>query len=114
MLKNIFVYMLLMLAVTFIGTAIARPETAAEAARQLPAFELMGLPITPVQVQVVGSAHVREQSPAAMLVIAGMPASPHQLAVLTPRPPTAAVPPSTPGSSGMAGTITSAASPAPM
>jgi hypothetical protein len=52
----------------------------------LPSYEVMGFPITPHQISVVGSAHVEEQSPSPSLVMAGMPASPHQIAVLTPRP----------------------------
>jgi hypothetical protein len=45
----------------------------------------MGFPIAPHQISIVGSAHVEEQSPSRSLVMAGMPASPHQIAVLTPR-----------------------------
>ena len=61
-----------------LGGAVA---TAAE----LPTFEVMGFPITQHQVAVVGSAHVQERSPTATLTLAGMPASPHQIAALTPR-----------------------------
>jgi hypothetical protein len=56
------------------------------AATELPTFEKMGFPITLHQVQVVGPAHVQERSPTPTLTLYGMPASPHQLAVLTPRP----------------------------
>jgi hypothetical protein len=87
-LRTICVYTLLMLAMAFIGTALARPQTAGIAARELPSYELMGMPITPVQMQVLGSAHVRESSPALALAVDGVPASPHQVAVLTPRPRT--------------------------
>jgi hypothetical protein len=52
------------------------------AAAELPTFELMGFPITP---QVVGSAHVQEQVANSRLTLGEMPASPHQMAVLTPR-----------------------------
>ena len=52
----------------------------------LPSYEVMGFPITPHQISVVGSAHVEEQPHSASLMMAGMPASPHQVAVLTPRP----------------------------
>jgi len=55
-------------------------------AAALPSYEVMGFPITLHQISVVGSAHVEEQSPSPSLVMAGMPASPHQVAVLTPRP----------------------------
>ena len=49
-------------------------------ATELPAYEAAGLPISPVQAQVLGAANVGQVSP--------MPtstASPHQLSVLTPR-----------------------------
>ena len=49
-------------------------------AAELPTYETTGLPISAVQVQVLGAAHVREQSPAPTST-----ASPHQLRVLTPR-----------------------------
>lgn len=52
----------------------------------LPAFEKLGFPITRVQVSVLGAAGVQESSPVAPLTLAGMPASPHQVTVLTPRP----------------------------
>jgi hypothetical protein len=52
----------------------------------IPSYEVMGFPITRHQISIVGSAHVEEQSPSPSLVMAGMPASPHQIAVLTPRP----------------------------
>jgi hypothetical protein len=57
---------------------------AGAAAAELPTFEMMGFPITPHQVQVVGAAHVQERSPTPTLTLGGMPASPHQVAVLTP------------------------------
>ena len=49
-------------------------------AAELPTYETRGLPISAVQVQVLGAANVREQSPAPSST-----ASPHQLRVLTPR-----------------------------
>jgi hypothetical protein len=52
---------------------------------ELPSYELMGFPITPLQLQVVGSANVKEQTPSSTRTMAGMSASPHQVAVLTPR-----------------------------
>ena len=55
------------------------------AAAELPTYELMGIPITPHQVAVMGSARVQEQAPTSALTFGGMPASPHQIAVLTPR-----------------------------
>ena len=55
-------------------------------ATELPTFELMGFPIAPHQVAVIGAANVQGQSPTATLTLGGMPASHHQVAVLTPRP----------------------------
>jgi hypothetical protein len=55
-------------------------------AAELPTYEVMGFPITPHQVAVVGAANVEEQSGTPTLTLGGMPASPHQVAVLTPRP----------------------------
>ena len=55
------------------------------AAAEIPTYESMGLPITAVQISVVGSTHVQEVSPAPILTAGGMPASPHQIAVLTTR-----------------------------
>jgi hypothetical protein len=52
---------------------------------ELPSFASMGLPITSVQVQVVGASHVEERSPIPTLTLGGMPALPHQVSVLTPR-----------------------------
>jgi hypothetical protein len=59
--------------------------TSGAAAGELPTFELRGFPISRHQVSVVGTADVEERSPEAALTLAGMPASPHQIAVLTPR-----------------------------
>jgi hypothetical protein len=67
------------------GTAIVVMLSGACAAAEPPAFEMLGFPITPHQVAVVGSGHVQEQAPATMLTFGGMPASFHQVAVLTPR-----------------------------
>ena len=66
-------------------TAVTLCGAGTEAA-QLPSYELMGFPISPHQISVVGSANVREQPPSTSLTMAGMPASPHQVSVLTPRP----------------------------
>jgi len=49
-------------------------------AAELPAYETSGLPISAVQVRVLGAADVREQSPALTST-----ATAHQLSVLTPR-----------------------------
>jgi hypothetical protein len=71
-----------MFSIAFIATALAGTGAAAA---ELPTYERTGFPITPHQFQVLGSAHVEEQSPTPMLMLSGMPASPHQVAVLRPR-----------------------------
>lgn len=53
-------------------------------AAERPSFEMKSYPIAPVQVQVLGGAGVQERAPATNLTVAGMPASPVQIAVLTP------------------------------
>lgn len=58
----------------------------AAVAAELPTYEVTGFPITSLQVAVMGGSGVEEQSPIPTLTFAGMPASPHQVAVLTPRP----------------------------
>jgi hypothetical protein len=59
---------------------------AAASAQDLSIYEVMGFPISPVQVSILGcSAQVQERAPATALAMDGMPASPHQIAVLTPR-----------------------------
>jgi hypothetical protein len=53
------------------------------AAEGLPFFEKLG--ITPTQASVLGSADVRKSSSVPTLALGGMPASPHQIRVLTSR-----------------------------
>jgi hypothetical protein len=65
--------------------AISMAGVTAGSAAELPTYEVDGLPISPVQVGVLGAAHVQEQSQAATTAL-----SPHQLRVLTPRPKQAA------------------------
>jgi hypothetical protein len=64
-------------AVIFGGISAASAESAN--------FETKGLPISLHQAQLTGLADIEEAAPSATLVAAGMPASPHQLAVLSPR-----------------------------
>jgi hypothetical protein len=54
-------------------------------AAELPNYEVSALPISQVQVGVLGAAHVQEQAPVATASL-----TPHQLSVLTPRPRTTA------------------------
>ncbi len=63
--------------------AIVPPGAGANAS-ELPTFEVTGFPISQHQVSVLGSAIVEEQAPAPTLTLNGMPASPLQIAVLTP------------------------------
>jgi hypothetical protein len=80
---------------TSLGLLLAGPAISGDQSSQavmpdrastaIPSYEVMGFPITPHQISIVGSAHVEEQSPSPSLMMAGMPASPHQIAVLTPR-----------------------------
>jgi hypothetical protein len=76
----------LFLIATAIATIASATTNKADACNlRLPTFEVMGFPISPHQVAVLGSAHVKERSARPTLMLAGMPASPHQIAVLTPR-----------------------------
>ena len=54
-------------------------------AGELPSYEVKSFPISTTQVQVLGGAGVEEQSTAPALIVAGMPASPTQVSVLSPR-----------------------------
>ncbi|MDH2398821.1 hypothetical protein QCM77_02305 [Bradyrhizobium sp. SSUT18] len=54
-------------------------------AGELPAYEVKSFPISATQVQVLGGAGVEEQSAAPAMIVAGMPASPAQMSVLSPR-----------------------------
>ena len=72
--------------VLFAAIAVVILEGAAVAgAAELPTYESMGLPITAFQISVVGSTRVQEVTPVPTLTAGGMPASPHQIAVLTAR-----------------------------
>jgi hypothetical protein len=72
--------------ILFAAIAVVILEGAAVAgAAELPTFESTGLPITALQISVVGSTHVQEVMPVPTLTAGGMPASPHQIAVLTAR-----------------------------
>ena len=66
------------------STRIVFAGLAAEAS-ELPTFEKLGVPITRTQVAVLGSTDVQESPPVPALTLAGMPASPNEVAVLTPR-----------------------------
>ena len=63
-----------------IAAALSITGATASFAAELPSYETSGLPISAVQLRVVGATDVREQSPAADSTI-----TPVQLSVLTPR-----------------------------
>ncbi len=65
-----------------IAAATLLAMTAATGARaaELPSYEKAGLPVSAVQLQVLGAENVSQQAPTAT-----MSASPAQLSVLTPR-----------------------------
>jgi hypothetical protein len=67
-----------------LATAIATGIDVAAAA-ELPTYESAGFPITALQVSVLGSTHVQEAPSVPALTLGGMPASPHQIEVLTAR-----------------------------
>ena len=68
------------------AAAISVAGATAGAAAELPTYQAGGLPISPVQVRVLGGAHVQEQSQVTTTAL-----SAHQLRVLTPRQKQAAV-----------------------
>jgi hypothetical protein len=59
--------------------------TANAFAGELPNYEVKSFPISAMQVQVLGAAGVDEQSTTPAMIVAGMPASPAQMLVLSPR-----------------------------
>jgi hypothetical protein len=62
------------------AAALSIAGATASFAAELPSYEAKGLPISAVQVRVLGAADVREQSPALTST-----ATAHQISVLTPR-----------------------------
>ncbi|MGL4967340.1 MAG: hypothetical protein ACRC67_39330 [Inquilinus sp.] len=72
------------ISIATVTTAALLLFSAGTALAQSPVFETQGFPISSHQAQVTGLADIQERSPAATLMFAGMPASPHQVAVLTP------------------------------
>jgi len=71
--------------VATIATAALMLSTSGALAADLPTYEVMGFPATQHQLAAVNSAYVQESSPASTLTRAGMPASPVQILILTPR-----------------------------
>lgn len=60
-------------------------QAGAAHAAELPTFEMASYPVTRHQAAVLGAPGIEEQSATPLLTRDGMPASPHQLAVLAPR-----------------------------
>ena len=68
------------LTLSIAAAVIALAGGSAAFASELPTYERTGFPISPVQMQVLGPAHVAERSPATTVA-----ASPHQVHVLRAR-----------------------------
>ena len=72
------------------AAAILMLGTAGATAGELPRYDFAGFPITPLQMSVLGqSGEVRERPAVPTLIRDDMPASAHQIAVLSHRPATA-------------------------
>ena len=54
-------------------------------AGELPQYEVRGSPISPLQMSVLGSGGIQEESPTPEVTLLGMPFSPHQIAVISVR-----------------------------
>jgi hypothetical protein len=63
-------------------TVLAFGAPGAPAGQQPPQYEVTGFPISPLQMSVVRPGGIQEQPPAPGLTMDGMPASPHQIAVM--------------------------------
>ena len=76
-----------------IAAAFLTLGVAGATAGELPSYDVAGLPITPLQMSVLGaSSAVQEHLVTPNPLLEGMPASPHQIAVLSRRAPTTARP----------------------
>ncbi len=71
---------------SFALTAVLLLSGLSVAAAEPPTFEILGFPLTAHQLTALNSGAVRERSPAPTLTVVGMPASPVQILILTPRP----------------------------
>lgn len=71
------------LSIAIAGAMIAGPAGAF--AGELPSYDVKSFPISAMQMQVLGGAGAEEQRTAPAITVAGMPASPAQLSVLSPR-----------------------------
>lgn len=73
------------ISLTLAAAALAMAGATSGFAAELPSYEANALPISQVQLEVIGATQVQEQAQ-----VAAASASPHQLAVLTPRSRTTA------------------------
>ena len=67
------------ISLSIAAAAVLAMTAASAVAAELPSYEKAGLPVSAVQLQVMGAEHVQEASPVATSV------TPVQLGVLTPR-----------------------------
>ena len=58
---------------------------AGASAGELPQYEVTGFPISPLQMSVLGSGGIQEESPTPEITLFGMPFSPHQISVISAR-----------------------------
>ena len=65
--------------------ALALGAAAGASAKELPQYEVRGFPISPLQMSVLGSGGIQEESPTPEVTLLGMPFSPHQIAVISVR-----------------------------
>jgi hypothetical protein len=71
--------------ISIAALALLALGAAGASAGELPQYEVTGFPISPLQTSVLGSDGIQEQSLTPALTLHGMPASPHQIAVISPR-----------------------------
>jgi hypothetical protein len=67
------------ISITVLALAL---HAGATSAGQLPQYEVTGFPISPLQMSVVRPGIIQEGPPSSALTVDGMPASPHQIAVI--------------------------------
>jgi len=77
--------MMMMYRVPLVVAATAMLSGTAAVAAELPTLEIMGFPLTQHQGAVLNSSVMQERMPAPALMLGGMPASPVQIAILSPR-----------------------------
>ena len=70
---------------SMVGAIALMTGVSGATAAELPIYEVMGFPISPHQLAALGPSNAQQGLPAFTLTLASMPASPHQIEVLTPR-----------------------------